>query len=115
LYTIAVDTRQGAAHCLTSEFEGNCSDWTNSDTTDEHMMPAPPWSPDGKTLYVMAAHRGATRVFAIPSDGAGKQPLTLTPGNVHVRDFSIDHSRAHLALLIEDPAHVTELFTCATS
>ncbi len=81
----------------------------------EHMLPAPPWSPDSKTLYVLASHRGATRVFAIASDGEGKQPLTLTPGNVYVRDFSIDHSRAHLALLIEDPAHVTELFTCATS
>jgi dipeptidyl aminopeptidase/acylaminoacyl peptidase len=114
LFTIDADTG-GEPRNLTSEFEGSCADSTNDDLSDEHMLPAPPWSPDGKTLYVLASHRGATRVFAIASDGAGKQPLTLTPGNVYVRDFSIDHSRAHLALLIEDPAHVTELFTCATS
>src|SRR2546423_6380288 len=115
LYTIAVDTRQGATRCLTSEFEGSCSDWTNSDTTDEHIVPAPAWSPDGRTLYVMAAHRGATRVFAIPGDGAGKQPPTLTPGNVHVLDFSIDQSRDRMAILIEEATHPAEIFTCSTA
>src|SRR5436305_15216776 len=37
LYTIAVDIRRGASRCLTSEFEGSCSDCTNSDTTGEHF------------------------------------------------------------------------------
>ena len=115
LYTIPAGTVQGVARCLTSEFEGSCSDWTNSDTTDEHMMPAPAWSPDGKTLYVMAAQRGATRVFAIPGDGAGKQPATLTPGNVHVLDFSIDQSRDKAAILIEEATHPAEIFTCSTA
>ena len=115
LYTIPAGTVQGVARCLTSEFEGSCSDWTNSDTTDEHMMPAPAWSPDGKTLYVMAAQRGATRVFAISGDGAGKQPATLTPGNVHVLDFSIDQSRDKAAILIEEATHPAEIFTCSTA
>src|SRR6266516_886772 len=114
LFTVDADTG-GEPRNLTSEFEGSCADSTNDDLNTDHMLSVPPWSPDGKTRYVLASHRGATRIFAIASDGAGKQPLTLTPGNVYVRDFSIDHSRAHLALLIEDPAHVTELFTCATS
>ena len=115
LYTIAADTKQGAPRRLTSEFEGSCSDWTNSDMTDEHIVPAPVWSPDGKTLYVMAALRGATRVFAIPSDGAGKQPPTLTPGNVHVLDFSADQSRGRMAILIEEATHPAEIFACSTA
>ena len=114
LFTIDAD-RGGEPHNLTSEFEGSCADSTNDDMTNDHMVPSPPWSPDGKTLYVLATHRGATRIFAIPTDGAGKQPQTLTPGNVYVRDFSIDHSRNTMALLVEDPAHVAELFVCPAS
>src|SRR2546421_8494766 len=114
LFTIDAD-RGGEPHNLTSEFEGSCADSTKDDMTNDHMVPSPPWSPDGKTLYVLATHRGATRIFAIPTDGAGKQPQTLTPGNVYVRDFSIDHSRNTMALLVEDPAHVAELFVCPAS
>jgi dipeptidyl aminopeptidase/acylaminoacyl peptidase len=114
LFTIDAD-REGEPHNLTIEFEGSCADSTNDDMSNDHIIPSPPWSPDGKTIYVLATHRGATRVFAIPSDGAGKQPQTLTPGNVYVRDFSIDHSRNTMALLVEDPAHVAELFVCPTS
>jgi dipeptidyl aminopeptidase/acylaminoacyl peptidase len=114
LFTIDTDSG-GEPRNLTSEFEGSCADSTNDDMSNDHMIPSPPWSPDGKTLYVLATHRGATRVFAIPSDGAGKQPQTLTPGNVYVRDFSIDHSRSTMALLVEDPAHVAELFVCPAS
>ncbi len=114
LFTIDAG-RGGEPHNLTSEFEGSCADSTNDDMSNDHIIPSPPWSPDGKTLYVLATHRGATRVFAIPSDGPGKQPPTLTPGNVYVRDFSIDHSRNTMALLVEDPAHVAELFVCPTS
>src|SRR5205085_1052394 len=117
LFTIAADATVGprfiaAPRCLTSEFEGSCSDWTNSDVTDEHILPPPAWSPDGKTLYVLAAQRGASRVFAIPTEGAGKQPLTLTPGNVHVLDFSVDASERNVATLIENPTHVAEIFMC---
>jgi dipeptidyl aminopeptidase/acylaminoacyl peptidase len=114
LFTIDAD-RGGKPHNLTNEFEGSCADSTNDDMSNDHIIPSPPWSPDGKTLYVLATHRGATRVFAISSDGAGKQPQTLTPGNVYVRDFSIDHSRNTMALLVEDPAHVAELFVCPAS
>src|SRR5207253_2280775 len=99
----------------TREFEGSCSDSTNSDTTDEHVAPPPAWSPHGKTLYVLATHRGATRVFAIPGSGAGAQPTTLTPSNVHVLDFSADQANNTLAVLIEDPTHLAELFTCSPS
>ncbi len=115
LFTIATaGTQQSAARCLTSEFEGGCSDWTNSDMTDEQLMPAPVWSPDSKTLYVLAVQRGSTRVYAIANDGAGKQPPTLTPGNMHVLDFSLDLSRSTMAVLIEDPTHVAEIFVRST-
>jgi dipeptidyl aminopeptidase/acylaminoacyl peptidase len=115
LFTLAADIAQDEPRCLTREFEGSCSDSTNSDTTDEHVAPPPAWSPDGKTLYVLATHRGATRVFAIPGSGAGAQPTTLTPGNVHVLDFSADQANNTLAVLIEDPIHLAEIFTCSPS
>ena len=116
LFIIATaGTQQSPARCLTSEFEGGCSDWTNSDMTNEQLMPAPVWSPDGKTLYVLAVQRGSTRVYSIADDGAGKQPPTLTPGNMHVLDFSFDLSRSTMAVLIEDPTHVAEIFVCSTA
>src|SRR5206468_3335401 len=65
LFTLATDTASSSPHCLTSEFEGSFLDRTNSDMSSEFMSPAPPWSPDGETLYAMATWRGATRIFAI--------------------------------------------------
>lgn len=116
LFTIDAAVRQSsAARCLTNEFEGGCSDWTNSDMTNEQLMPAPVWSPDGRTLYVLAVQRGSTRVYTVPNEGAGKQPPTLTPGNMHVLDFSFDQSRSTMAMLIEDPTHVAEIFICSTA
>jgi dipeptidyl aminopeptidase/acylaminoacyl peptidase len=116
LFTIDAAMQQSsAARCLTNEFEGGCSNWTNSDMTNEQLMPAPVWSPDGKTLYVLAVQRGSTRVYAVPNEGAGKQPPTLTPGNMHVLDFSFDQSRSTIAVLIEDPTHVAEIFMCSTA
>jgi dipeptidyl aminopeptidase/acylaminoacyl peptidase len=101
--------------CLTGEFEGGCSDWTNSDMTNEQMMPAPIWSTDCKKLNILAAQRGSTRVYTIDREGAGKQPPTLTPGNMHVLDFSIDQSRNTAAILIENPTHVAEIFVRSIS
>jgi dipeptidyl aminopeptidase/acylaminoacyl peptidase len=115
MYTLAADTEKSAAQSLTSAFEGSFADWTNSDMSDEHMSPAPVWSPDGKTLYGLASHRGATRVYAIPVGGAGHDPLTLTPGNIHVMDFSADREAKIIALLIEDPTRVGEIFASSTA
>ncbi len=106
---------QAEPRCLTGEFEGGCSDWTNSDMTNEQMMPAPIWSTDSQTLYILAAQRGSTRVYAVDRTGAGKQPPTLTPGNMHVLDFSIDQSRNKAAILIENPTHVAEIFASSIS
>ena len=114
LFAIDADGN-GELRNLTSEFEGSCADSTNDDMSNDHMLPPPPWSPDGKTLYTLVTHRGATRVFAIASEGAGKQPPTLTAGNVYVRDFSVDHSSSTMALLVEDPSHLAEIYVCSTS
>ncbi len=111
LYAISSDADKKAATNLSKEFEGTCMDWTNSDIGDEHLMPAPAWSADGKTLYVLASQRGASRIFAIPATGASSNPQTLTPGAVHVRDFSIDASKGHLALLVGDATHPQEIFS----
>ncbi|MBV9230198.1 MAG: S9 family peptidase [Chloroflexi bacterium] len=115
LYTIAADAERASAACLSQDFEGSCSDWTNSDIGDEHLAPAPAWSSDGKILYVLASHRGAGRVYAISSSGAGSQPPTLTPGNVHVRDFSVDHTSNKIALLVGSPTRPQEIFVCSTA
>ncbi len=115
LFTIAADAPESSPRSLTSEFKGSFLDRTNTDMTDEFMSPAPPWSPDGQTLYAMAAYRGATHVFAIPVSGAGKDPQTLTPGNLHVLDFSVDSSKNHIAVLIEDPTHLAEIFIGTTT
>jgi len=115
LYTIDASAQQSAARALSHEFEGSCGDWTNSDTTDEQLMPPPAWSRDGKTLYILASQRGASRVYAISTDGSGKQPPTLTPGGVDALDFSLDASRSTLLILIEDPTRVAEIFACSLS
>ena len=115
IYTIAANAQQSAATCLTREFEGSFQDWTNSDMGDEHLSPAPMWSSDGKTLYELASHRGATRIFAISINGAGTQPPTLTPGDVHVRDFSADKSADKLTMLVGSPTKAPEIYVCSTA
>ncbi len=114
LFTIDAGGK-GVPRNLTSEFEGSCADSTNDDMSNDHILPPPAWSPDGKTLYVLVTHRGATRVFAITSEGAEKQPPTLTPGNVYVRDLSVDLARSKMALLLEDPTRLAEIYVCSTS
>ncbi len=114
LYTIA-HGGQNAPRCLTTEFEGSCMDWTNSDMSDDHLLITPAWAANGKTLYVLAAQRGASRIFAVPTDSAEGQIATVTPGNVHVMDFSASQAKNALALLIEDPTHIGEIFLCSTS
>jgi len=115
LYSISADAENKAATNLSKEFEGTCMDWTNSDIGDEHLMPAPVWSADGKTLYVLASQRGASRLFALSTTGASSNPQTLTPGAVHVRDFTIDTAKEHIALLVGDTTHPQEIFTCSIS
>lgn len=115
LYTIPSNAEQGSATSLTQEFEGSFQDWTNSDIGDEHLSPVPAWSSDGKTLYALASHRGASRVFAISISGAGTQPPTLTSGDVHARDFSTDKSTSKIALLLGSPTRVQEVFVRSTA
>jgi len=114
IYTIAANAQQSTATCLTREFEGSFQDWTNSDMRDEHLSPAPVWSSDGKTLYELASHRGATRIFSISVNGAGTQPPTLTPGEVHVRDFSASTSADSMAMLIGSPTEAPEIYVRST-
>ena len=117
VYTIVSNATQGAATCLTRDFEGTFGDSTNTDGSapGASMDSAPTWSPDGKTIYALAAHRGATRVFVLSVNGNNAHPATLTPGDVHVRDFSADHNADHLSLLIGNPSRPAEIFTCTTS
>jgi dipeptidyl aminopeptidase/acylaminoacyl peptidase len=115
LYIIDTHAVQGVATSLMGKFEGTCVDWTNSDMGDEHLMPAPAWSSDGETLYVLASQRGASRVYAIPATGAEGQPPTLTPGDVHVRDFRADKSSDKLSVLIASATKAPEVFVCSTA
>jgi dipeptidyl aminopeptidase/acylaminoacyl peptidase len=115
VYTIAATAVKSQAKCLTWDFEGSFQDWTNSDMGDEHLSPAPTWSSDGKTLYALASHRGATRIFALSVNGAGSHPPTLTPGDVHVRDFSADRSASKLAMLVAGATKPPEIFVGSTS
>jgi len=116
LFTVPADGSQPPRN-LSAAFEGSLADWTNSDATDEHIMPAPTWSLDGQghqTLYVLANRRGASRIYAIPVAGASSEPETLTPGNFHAMDFSMDAQRRTFAALIEDPTHLGEIFIGST-
>lgn len=115
LYTVGVEDENPVLTNLSPEFEGSCADWTNSDMGDEHLAPAPAWSADGKTIYVLASHRGAARLFSFASDTPTAQPATLTPGEVHVRDFSIDAAKQTLSLLISDTLHPGDIFVRSTS
>jgi dipeptidyl aminopeptidase/acylaminoacyl peptidase len=110
LYTIPTHAERGSATCLSQDFEGTFQDWTNSDIGDEHLSPAPTWSTDGRTLYALASHRGASRIYAIATNGAGTNPPTLTPGELHVRDYSIDQLKSKMALLIASPTQLQEIY-----
>lgn len=115
LYTIAAEAQTSTARCLTSTCEATFMDWTNSDIGDDHLQPQPRWSADGKTIYALASHRGASRMFAVPCDGGNTPPPTLTPGDIHVRDVTTDASCNKLALLIGSPTRPQEIFVRSTS
>ncbi|HEX7737376.1 MAG TPA: S9 family peptidase [Ktedonobacteraceae bacterium] len=117
VYTIPASANKAAATNLTLDFEGSFMDWTNTDADarDEHGAPSPIWSPDGKTIYAVAAHRGASRVFAISSSGGNQHPRVLTSGDIHVRDFAADQACKHLAVLIGNPSRPPEVFVTTTA
>ncbi|MBA2392998.1 MAG: S9 family peptidase [Ktedonobacteraceae bacterium] len=115
LYSIAANAENQAATNLSLKFDGSCMDWTNSDIGDEHLMPAPVWSADGTALYIIASYHGASRIYVIPSQGADAEPATLTPGDVHVRDFSVDAAKSTFALLIGDATRPQEIFVRSAS
>ena len=115
LYTIAASATETEPRNISQAFPGSCGDSTNSDLGDEHLMPAPAWSADGETLYVLSSYRGAARIYAIPSTGADAEPATLTPGDLHVRDLSIDATRQTLALLVGDTTHPAEIYLRSTA
>ena len=115
LYTIVIEGQDHTLTNLSPNFEGSCSDSTNSDMGDEHMAPPPVWSVDDQSLYVLATHRGATRVFTFASTTSTEKPATLTPGEVHVRDFSIDAAKKTIALLLSDTLHPGDIFIGATA
>ncbi|GCF08062.1 S9 family peptidase [Dictyobacter arantiisoli] len=110
VYRVAADAQRVTPTCLSGDFAGACVDFTNSDIGDEHLAPPPAWSLDGENLYVLASYRGATQVFGLSSHGENVQPQVLTPGDIHVRDFSIDRATQKLVLLIGDPTHAQEIF-----
>ncbi|BCL78431.1 putative peptidase YuxL [Ktedonobacteria bacterium brp13] len=114
LYTILIEGQDHALTNLSPNFEGSCSEATNSDMGDEHMAPPPVWSADDQSLYVLATHRGASRVFTFASTTPTEKPATLTPGEVHVRDFSIDAAKKTISLLLSDTLHPGDIFISAT-
>ena len=118
VYSISAGAEQAAATNLTADFEGCFMDWTNTDcdARDEHLSPVPVWSSDGTTLYALASHRGATRLYALsPTSLAGQDPVPLTSGEVHVRDFSIDKAGQRAAVLLGTPNRAPEVFLYSTS
>lgn len=110
LYTATVENGTPTVTCLTEGLEISCADWTNSDIGDEHLAPAPAWSSDGQTLYTLAAERGATRLYAVPVSASAKKVVAVTPGAIHVRDFTLDAAGKTLALLVGDATHPQEVF-----
>ncbi|MBO0783734.1 MAG: S9 family peptidase, partial [Ktedonobacteraceae bacterium] len=115
LYTVPAGISGAQATNISSAFEGSCLDFTNSDIGDEHLTPAPAWSADGQTLYVLASQRGASRVYAMPVSGSDAHPATLTPGEVHARDFSIDAAGHTLAVLLADATRPQEIFVVSAA
>ena len=113
LYTIPATAENASATCLSKDFEGSCMDWLNSDLGDEHLMPVPVWSADAQHLYVLSSQRGAARIYTISLQGSTAEPPVVTPGNVHVRDFSSDAAHSTLALLLADATHPAEIFVCS--
>ncbi len=111
VYTIGAQASKAAALCLTGDFIGSFQDWLNSDLGDEHAAPQPVWSNDGATIYALAAYRGATRIFALSALGASGEPVALTPGDRHVREFRADNAVNTLALVMGSGTRPPEIFT----
>jgi dipeptidyl aminopeptidase/acylaminoacyl peptidase len=115
LYTQPISADRAEPANLSRDFAGSCSDWTNSDIGDEHLAPAPVWSVDGKTLYVLASLNGSSRIFGLSATGSNIEPQVLTPGNMHVRDFTSDQASETFALLVGSPTRPQEIFVRSTT
>jgi len=112
VYTVPAHRADGAPpqyRLLTADFIGNCQDAIGDDMREKHGRPAPAWSPDGSTLYVLAEVRGSSHVFAMPA--AGGTPRQVTRGEQHLLDFTLDAARGRLGLAIAEYNHPGDIFT----
>ena len=93
LFTMPADGSEQPRN-LSADFEGSCADWTNSDATDEHIMPAPSWSPDG--CNALRAGKSARRLACLRHSPRRPARLRRTTGDAHPRQLSrhgLQHGR----------------------
>ena len=96
-----------AARDLTPAFDRETYDVTLSDSGEGHGAIPPQWSPDGKTLTVLASDTGATLLYRFSARGGLPKPLFRAKCHVGAAAFGKLGRRA--ALLLADPTRPAEI------
>jgi dipeptidyl aminopeptidase/acylaminoacyl peptidase len=73
--------------CLTEGWDQGCGDSGMSDMRSHEHTPAPIWSKDGQSLYILSSWHGATQVYNVTLDGQIRQ---VTSGDWEIYGFDVD-------------------------
>jgi len=107
LMVVDLDAPESARR-LTQNFKPTFEDSTIDDQRAGHGGPYVYWSTDGNTIYSQAAGGGATRIYAIPSQGG--TPQVVVDGHRRVYGQSMDRKRGRIAFASSDPTTPGDLF-----
>jgi dipeptidyl aminopeptidase/acylaminoacyl peptidase len=111
---MVVDSAGGAGvRRLTTDFAPTFEDTCIDDQRAGHGGPHPVWSPDGSEIYMQAAGRGTTQVYAVPL--VSGTPRVVAGGPRRIYGFSIDRARRRLALASSQPTIPGDLYVAELS
>lgn len=100
---------RGEPQCLTRAFGRSFGDQSITDMRVAGADRGPVWSPDGKTLLLLASDHGTTHLHAVEADtGKVRQ---LTSGDRVVFNWSADRAARAFAFAVATPGNPTDIYT----
>ena len=80
-----------------------------ADARGAESLPGPRWTPDGREIWLVADEGGASRLYAVPLDGA-ESPRTLLAGPRTLYGLDVDPASGAYALAAADTRSPGEIF-----
>ncbi|MBD3235873.1 MAG: prolyl oligopeptidase family serine peptidase [Candidatus Eisenbacteria bacterium] len=99
---------RGAARCTCPGFDQSAEDRTLGDVGGGWFQLRPTWSPDGRWIYFVSSHHGATRLYRVTARGGTPQPLT--PDRQHLMNVTLSADGRSAAGTVSSATRPPEVF-----